>query len=200
MHDWRPHTGMMLGQIVSSGGVKPQFASYEIPETGLQAGAPDLGFSIKTDSQEPSGKARETFLSGVHRFFLGACGICWFGIPIGAKGILYDVIDGLKATTGWSNFTLEEALTVGERVWQMEHLFHIRHGWTPQQDLDNIGPRFLEPLPDGPFKGFSIAKFLPDLIYDFYRECGWDEKSGKPRGSTIKRLGLEEFVTNIDNL
>jgi aldehyde:ferredoxin oxidoreductase len=113
---------------------------------------------------------------------------------------LYDVIDGLKATTGWSNFTLEEALTVGERVWQMEHLFHIRHGWTPQQDLDNIGPRFLEPLPDGPFKGFSIAKFLPDLIYDFYRECGWDEKSGKPRGSTIKRLGLEEFVTNIDNL
>jgi aldehyde:ferredoxin oxidoreductase len=194
MHDWRPHTGMMLGQIISSGGIKPQFASYEIPETGLQTGGPDLGFSNKTESQNPNGKARETFLSGVHRFFLGACGICWFGIPISAKGILYDVVDALKATTGWSNFNLEEALTVGERIWQMEHLFHIRYGWTPREDLESIGPRFLEPLPDGPFKGFSITKFLPDLVFDFYRECGWDKKTGKPKRSTIKKLGLEKFA------
>ena len=78
----------------------------------------------------------------------------------------------------------------------MEHLFHMRHGWTPSEDLNNIGSRFLEPLPDGKFKGFSIAKYLPDLVVDFYRACGWDEKTGKPTPDTLKRLDLEEFLAD----
>jgi aldehyde:ferredoxin oxidoreductase len=71
---------------------------------------------------------------------------------------------------------------------------HFRYGWTPKEDLENIGQRFLEPLPDGPFKGFSVTRFLPDLVYDFYRECGWDEKTGEPTPSTLERLDLKDYI------
>ncbi|MFC1868850.1 aldehyde ferredoxin oxidoreductase family protein [Thermodesulfobacteriota bacterium] len=193
MHDWRPYMGLMLGQIVSSGGIKPQFHSFELREIDLQGGAPDLGYSDATPPGIDEGKAREVFLSGLYRFLMGAAGICWFGIPIHAEGILQDALDALAATTGWSDFDLKEAMAVGERIWQMEHIFHLRYGWTPDEDLNNVGPRFLEPVPDGPYKGSSIAQFLPELLRSFYRECGWDEETGKPTLSTIKRLGLEEY-------
>ncbi len=75
----------------------------------------------------------------------------------------------------------------------MEHIFHIRYGWTPEDDLKDIGPRFLEPIPDGPLKGYSPAEVLPDLVREFYQECGWDEKTGRPHLATLKRLGMEEF-------
>jgi len=102
-------------------------------------------------------------------------------------------MDTFKAITGWDDFTKEEAMMVGERVWQMEHILHMRYGWTPEDDLNNVGDRWLEPLPDGPFQGFTIAQFLPDMVYDFYRECGWDLATGRPTLATLKRLGMEEF-------
>ncbi len=99
----------------------------------------------------------------------------------------------MEAVTGWEGFTRDEALMVGERTWQLEHLLHMRYGWTPEEDLTNVGARFLEPIPDGPFEGFTIARFLPDLVYDFYRECGRGVATGRPTMGTLKRLGMEEF-------
>jgi aldehyde:ferredoxin oxidoreductase len=189
MHDWRPYASIMLGQIISSGGVKPQFNGAEINPI------PDLGYPEKTNPQTMEGKARETFLGGVNKLFCGCAVICWFGVPFGRPGIMKDVADAMAATTGWQGFSMEETLVIGERAWQMEHLLHLQHGWTPQEDLKNIGPRFLEPVPDGPFQGFAFAKFLPDLVNDFYRQCGWDVETGKPTEATLKRLGMEEFAS-----
>ncbi|MBI2935055.1 MAG: hypothetical protein HYY29_05735 [Chloroflexi bacterium] len=188
MHDWRPFTGIMLGQMISSGGVKSQFSAWEYRDA-----APELGFPGMTDRSSPAGKGREVYVHGSNKYFCGACGICWFAQPIGTAGMLQDQLDALAAVTGWQDFGKEEAVMVGERTWQLEHILHMRYGWTPEEDLTNIGPRMLEPIPDGPFKGFTVAKFLPDLVYDFYRECGWEVPSGRPKVDTLKRLGMEEF-------
>lgn len=188
MHDWRPYTGIMLGQIVSSGGVKPQFAAYEYRD-----GAPDLGYPDKTDRDSAAGKAREVLVNGSNRYFCGSAGLCWFAQPINKQGILQDQLNALTAVTGWQDFGIEEALAVGQRVWQLEHILHLRYGWTPEDDLAATGTRLLEPIPDGIFKGFTMAKYLPGLVHDFYRECGWDASSGLPRPETLRRLGMEEF-------
>ncbi|MBI4329667.1 MAG: hypothetical protein HY673_00115 [Chloroflexi bacterium] len=184
MHDWRPYLSQMLGQITATGGGKPRFQGFDL------RGAPDFGYPEKTDRTAREGKAKETLTGGAYREFTGAAGICWFGCR---GGVFQHSVDAVAAVTGWEDFDMEEARTVGERVWQVEHLFHLRHGWTPEEDMTNIGPRFLEPIPDGQFKGFTIARYLPDLLYDFYAACGWDTKTGRPYPETLKRLGLEEF-------
>lgn len=185
LHDWRPYLSQMLGQITATGGGKPRFQGFELNPS------PDFGYPEKTSSTSAEGKAKETQTGGDFREFTGAAGICWFGCRGGVFG---HSIEALAAVTGWEDFSLEEARTVGERVWQMEHLFHLRYGWTPEEDLTNIGPRFLEPIPDGQFKGFTIARFLPGLVHDFHAVCGWDIKTGKPYEETLKKFGLEEYA------
>jgi hypothetical protein len=40
---------------------------------------------------------------------------------------------------------------------------------SPTATWQDVGPRFLEPIPDGKYKGFTIAQRLPDLIFEYYR-------------------------------
>jgi aldehyde:ferredoxin oxidoreductase len=53
---------------------------------------------------------------------------------------------------------------------------------------------FWEPIPDGKYKGFTIAKWLPDLVYEYYRLFGCHERTGRPFKNTLDQLGLEEFT------
>lgn len=103
------------------------------------------------------------------------------------------MIDSLNATTGW-DVTLDEALDVGHRSIILQSLFGTQRGWLAEQDWKDVGPRFLEPIPDGKFKGFTIAKWLPDLVYEYYRLSGRHEKSGRPFRDTLSHLDLEEFA------
>jgi aldehyde:ferredoxin oxidoreductase len=45
--------------------------------------------------------------------------------------------------------------------------------------------------------GKSIAPYLEGMVRDYYEENGWDRKTGKPLRSTLKRLGLEEFIDDV---
>lgn len=185
LHDWRPYTTQMLGQMTATGGGKPRFQGFEL---GPWA---ELGYPQKTHTLESrEGKAKESFTGGMFRIACSGLGVCWFG-ESGAT--ILTTVDALSGVTGW-DVTKDEVMAMGERAWQLEHIFHLRHGWTPDDDLKNVGQRFLDPIPDGDFKGHSVAKFLPDLFTDFYKECGWDPKTGKPMMATLKRLGMEEFA------
>jgi aldehyde:ferredoxin oxidoreductase len=187
LHDWRPYLSQMLGQMTACGGGKPRFQGFEM------RGDPSLGYPEKTNAQAREGKAKETFTGGLYRMFCGTAGVCFFGAR---GGIFPHVVEAMQAATGWEDFSEEEALEIGERVWQMEHLFHLRFGWSPEEDLKNVGPRFLEAIPDGQFKGFTVSRFLPDLLYDFYDACGWDKETGRPTEATLKRLNIQEYNVN----
>jgi aldehyde:ferredoxin oxidoreductase len=56
-----------------------------------------------------------------------------------------------------------------------------------------VGQRFLDPVPDGKYKGFTIAKWLPEMVREYYQLSGRHEKTGRPFMDTLKLLGLEEF-------
>ena len=192
-HDWRPLLSSMLSELVSSGGMKPQGGGSG---SGDREPPPDLRYReawVPLDPQIPQGWVHSHFLAERIRQACGVMGGCWFALNYKAPDGLRCMVDSLNATTGW-DVTLDEALNAGHRSIILQGLFGTQRGWIPEHDWKDVGPRFLEPIPDGKYKGFTIAKWLPDLIHEYYRLSGRHEKSGRPFLDTLCRLGLEEFI------
>jgi len=88
---------------------------------------------------------------------------------------------------GWDT-TPQEMLTIGERIFNVERLFHVKEGkWVK----DELPPRMRKEIPTGPAKGHSATRMFEEGIKEFYALRGWVD--GKPTYETLKRLGLEEF-------
>ena len=80
----------------------------------------------------------------------------------------------------------------------MQSLFGSQRGWRAEHDWQDVSPRFLEPIPDGQYEGFTIAEFTPDIIQDYYRQSGRHDTCGRPFRQTLEALGLEEFAEWAD--
>ena len=189
MHEWRPLIGQMLRELTASGGMKPQGGGSTKPP-------PDLRYREQwgtLDREKPDGWAWSQVLSEQYRQFAGIFGGCWFAQMHSKPDGLKSIVDSLNATTGW-NLDLDQALEAGHRSMILQGLFGTQRGWIAEHDWQDVGPRFLEPIPDGKYKGFTIARWLPDLVYEYYRLSGRHEKTGRPLKETLIRLGLEEFM------
>ena len=97
-------------------------------------------------------------------------------------------VEVLNKATGF-NFTTEDYLKTGERIWNLTRLFNVREGVTRKDD--NLPARFIEePLPDGVAKGQVITeKVLGDMLNEYYALRGWDE-DGIPTKEKLKELEL----------
>jgi aldehyde:ferredoxin oxidoreductase len=189
MHEWRPMLGQMLRELVASGGMKPQGGGSTKPP-------PDLRYRENwgpLSADNPEGWAWSHILSEQYRQFTGIFGGCWFAQMNQKADGLNSIVDAFNAITGW-NFTMDEALEAGHRSMILQSLFGTQRGWIADFDWKDVGPRFLEPIPDGKYKGFTIAKWLPDMIWEYYRLSGRHERTGRPFKDTIEKLGLEEFM------
>jgi len=189
LHDWRAAWAVLLGQILGGG------SGWPAPGADCWTSEPDVGYPEKTNPLTPRGKAEEIRKTGMKKFWCGdSVGVCWI-VTWGLPNVTNFIADALSALTGW-NFTREEGLEVGERILNLERVSNVRYGLTPQDDYD-VSARILEPAPDGPAQGKSIQPYLRGMINEYYRLMGWDEKTGKPWRSTLKRLGLEDVTKDI---
>lgn len=92
----------------------------------------------------------------------------------------------LSAVTG-ENFTADDLMMVGERVWNLERLYNLREGFTKEDDT--LPDRMLnEPLPDGPSQGFTVK--LAPMLEEYYAFRGWDQ-NGVPKPEKLEQLSLE---------
>ena len=87
-----------------------------------------------------------------------------------------------------------EPIKAGHRNMILQSFFGAQRHRIADLDWQDVGPRFLEPIPDGKYKGSTIAKWLPDLIYEYYRLSGRHERTGRPFKDTLQKLQLEEFM------
>lgn len=99
-------------------------------------------------------------------------------------------LDFTNSVTGWE-YSQEEALTIANRIYTLERMFNFREGFVRKHD--SLPWRSLhEKMPDGPAKGNRVK--LEEMLPEYYRERGWDEKTGIPNDQTLEKLGLNELA------
>ncbi len=98
----------------------------------------------------------------------------------------------LSAVTG-EQFTADDLMKVGERVWTLERLYNLREGFTKADDT--LPDRLLkEPIAEGPSRGFTVK--LAPMLEEYYAFRGWD-KDGVPKPEKLKELSLEFAIEEV---
>ena len=109
----------------------------------------------------------------------GACLFSTFGIG-GAE-----LAEMLSAATG-VEYSLDEFMKVGERVWNQERVWNLQQGYTRADD--SLPERLVtEPIKTGPSKG--EVSHLGDMLPQYYAARGWDE-DGVPTKAKLEELSL----------
>ena len=100
-----------------------------------------------------------------------------------------DIVELVRAVTGWEDFSYAEIDKVGERRINMMRVFNAREGFDRQQDL--IPGKLFKPLKDGVSDGWKLdQEEVEKAIDDYFELSGWDVKSGLPTAETLKELDL----------
>jgi len=158
--------------------------------------APELGITEPVSRFSVDKKPELIKKSEEVNTFVSAAGGCEFALhPFMSPVTLTELAQIVSAVTGW-NLSVEELMTVGERANNLARVLNVREGLT--RDDDVLPLRFSEPLPEGASEGQAIsAQDLQSMLDQYYRLRGWDEK-GIPLKSTLKRLGLDEVIVDLE--
>ena len=174
-YEARAIQGMGLGYATSNRGachLKAYTVAAEI-----------LGLPRQMDPNATEGKAEIAKIFQDATSTVDATGLCQF-LTFGVG--LEEMLPQLAAATG-VDYTLEELMTIGERIWNLERRWNERSGMTGAEDT--LPKRILEePLPSGPAKG--KVNRLGEMLPEYYELRGWD-KDGKITPEKLKELGLE---------
>ena len=141
-----------------------------------------LGTPAKVDKDTIDGKPELVIEFQNLTAALDATGSCLFTtFGIGAP----ELAEMVSALTG-VEYSTEDFMTCGDRIWNLERLWNLRAGLTDKDDT--LPPRLLTmPLKTGPSKG-SVSR-LPEMLPLYYERRGWDPR-GVPTDAKLRELGL----------
>lgn len=112
-------------------------------------------------------------------------GLCLFVVL--TPGFGYEEFRDMLNTTTDFDYTTEELMQAGERIWNLERLFNLKAGFTKEDDT--LPKRLLEePITEGGPKGL-VCK-LDEMLPEYYRLRGWGE-NGVPAEEKLAELGLK---------
>ncbi|TEB08411.1 putative oxidoreductase YdhV [Pelotomaculum schinkii] len=141
-----------------------------------------LGIPEKLDPLATADKAMWLKIFQDLTAVIDSAGICLFtSFAIG----LPEISSMLRTAVGW-DYSDEEILKAGERIWNLEKLFNLKAGFTKADDT--LPDRLLkEPVKDGPAKG-KVAE-LDVMLPEYYTLRGWDAE-GVPAEEKLKELSI----------
>lgn len=141
-----------------------------------------LGLPEKLDRFDLEGKEIWVKIFQDLTAVIDSLGLCLFtSFALGAQQYA-DMVNEVLGT----DWTAEDLLLAGERVWNLEKLFNLEAGVL--SDEDTLPERFLsEEMPEGPTKGW-VSK-LDEMLPLYYAARGWDE-DGIPTEERLELLGL----------
>ena len=113
---------------------------------------------------------------------IDSLGLCLFtSFAIGAD----DYKDLFNAIVG-EDFSTDDIMKAGERIWNLERVYNLGVGVGPEQDT--LPRRLLEEgISDGPSKGHVHR--LSELLPQYYKERGWSSE-GIPTEAKLGELGI----------
>jgi len=187
MHDPRGKKGMGLAYATAIKGADHESAMHDEcfeRENALT----DLGFVKPIGRKEFQGKPlivkKTQELWGI---LSDALPVCKFPMAPPRPLRPQRLVSALRFVTGW-DISLEEFLTVGERIFNLGRLFNVREG--VNRDLDVLPVRFSDRLPEGGSAGEAIKEEdLEGMLNEYYDLRGWS-KEGIPKKETLSRLGI----------
>ncbi len=110
-------------------------------------------------------------------------GVCYF-VPWSID----QEVEIVRAVTGW-NYTVYEAMKMGERVATISRVFNLREGFTAADD--QLPKRFFSPTPRGALKQTAIdPQAMAEAIRTFYELMGWERETGIPTSAKLAELGI----------
>jgi aldehyde:ferredoxin oxidoreductase len=142
--------------------------------------APTIAVPNKLDPLKSEGKPKRViFLQNFYAATVDSLVTCKFSTFALSVN---DFIDLINPLTGW-NWSVEESLKVGERIYNLERKFNIREGVKG----DTLPKRLLEtPMPEGPAKGYTVN--LKPMLKEYYELRGWVD--GIPTKEKLEELGI----------
>ncbi len=141
-----------------------------------------LGIPVKTELNDTDGKPELVKAFQDATALVDSSGLCIFTTFAWGMDNIAPQIDA-ACEGDWS---VENCLEVGERIWNMERLFNEAAGFTA--DDDKLPKRLLqEAIKDGPTKG--QVNRLGEMLPKYYEVRGWTP-DGKIPDETRKRLSL----------
>jgi aldehyde:ferredoxin oxidoreductase len=141
-----------------------------------------LGEPEKIDRLTIDGKATWAKIFQDLTALIDSTGLCLFtSFAMGADE--YARIINKVMGTEWS---ADDILQAGERIWNLERLFNLEAGVDPSQDT--LPKRLLEDgISEGPSKGHVTR--LSEMLPEYYEIRGWS-KEGIPTDAKKKELGI----------
>jgi aldehyde:ferredoxin oxidoreductase len=121
---------------------------------------------------------------------VNTAGLCYFNSFTGVPNMAGKL---MPPVTGW-DFSPEEQRNTGLRIYNMRHAFNLREGMKP---ADFPLPKRCvgdPPQTEGPIKGLTVEH--KGFIRNFFKAIDWDETTGKPRRSSLEKLGGMEDAIN----
>ena len=174
-------------------GVKGQALSYVTSTRGADhlkgyMIAPEiLGTTLgKLDPLSEEGKAEATMIIQNASAVLDSFLVCKF-VALGMvdEGLqLDDLVNIINADTGF-NYTVEDLLTIGDRIYNLERMYNVKCGVDRTKDV--LPKRLTEPIPDGFHQGRTID--LTNMLEEYYNKRGWDQ-NGIPTAEKLNQIGL----------
>lgn len=139
-------------------------------------------FSQDMSDQTGDGKAQPIKDSQDKIAVIDSTGLCLFTTAAWDTG---EYLKLLNAATG-KNWSSDEILLMGERIWNLEKLFNLKAGFTKADDT--LPPRMLkDPAPSGVAVG-RVAE-MDKMLPEYYALRGWSE-DGIPSRETLAKLSL----------
>jgi aldehyde:ferredoxin oxidoreductase len=198
MHEPRGKKGVGLAYAISARGACHMQAFHDT-DTEAENVAPEIGISKGLNRHDTSKdkvdmvKKSQDWVAVTNSLLL-CTAPAWVGFDYTKPTFL---VETLNAITGM-NFTVNELMTIGERMNNLCRCFNVREGTTRKDDY--LPPRFTEePLPDGPSKGQRITnEELQKMLDNYYELRGWNKNTGIPKREKLIELGLEHAAKAIE--
>jgi len=196
MHDGRALHGLGLSQMMSNRGcchvqgmclqVESNWCVY--PEIGLAVDPPTEDQPGMYNGMDSTGKAKMTVTCEHIGMLTNACVLCMFDMLC----ISMDDLAKIMETATGFDYTVDELLECGDRIWQAKRGVNVLMGVTSADD--RMTERMLTPFTDGGAAG-SAPDY--DLMRGEYYEIRGLDDNGKPTADRLGSLGLGDLAAKI---
>jgi aldehyde:ferredoxin oxidoreductase len=134
-------------------------------------------------------KARAAAACSKFMNVVNGAGACMFACFLGVDR--FPIFEWLNAATGWHR-SAEAYLEVGARIQTLKQAFNIKHGLEPNQVEISDRATGRVPLQHGANRGRTVD--LEHLAQSYWRQFGWDARTGKPTEEIMRRLGENDWL------